>query len=100
MLSRHQQQGLSPLGFLFVACVFAAALYSALNIVPHYMTFQTIKSLVNDTLVEQKVDDFSEADYIKSLQKKFTINGVRDLKLRDILSVMKMMVSWLRLTIK
>ena len=78
-----QQKGLSPIGILFVVCVFVFFVMISLKLGPKYIDYNTIRTVFQDAVEEAERDDMKPKAIIKSIEKKLLINNIRDFKVRD-----------------
>jgi hypothetical protein len=84
--SRQRQRGLSMLGWLGVLVVIASGITLTLKLLPHYIDFRTMQSVLNGLPVNE-VHTMSRPALLESIDKRFTINNLRDFKIRDIIEI-------------
>lgn len=82
----RRQRGLSALGMLFVLVVVVLAGMLTLKLVPHYMDFYTIQSILQG-LPASEVKSATRTSLSDSLKKRFKINNLRDFEIRDIITL-------------
>jgi len=63
-----------------------AALTLVLKLGPHYIDFQTMKSVFNG-LPQSQVHTMSKSDIYDALRKRFKVNSLRDFDVKDIVSI-------------
>jgi len=63
-----------------------AVLTLVLKLGPHYLDFQTMKSIV-DALPANQVHTMSKGDIYDALKKRFKVNSLRDFDVNDIVSI-------------
>ena len=82
MLSTYQK-GLSPIGVLAVVCLFAAVLVSTLKLLPHYLDYNTLKTVYTDISKRPEANSQSPREIYDSIQRALAINSVRDFDIRE-----------------
>ena len=82
----HKQRGLSFTGWIAVLAVVGAVATTGVRIVPHYLTFNTVREVVG-SLPATQVHSMGKTEIRESLKKRFKINSIRTLKVDDIISV-------------
>jgi hypothetical protein len=80
------ERGLSAVGLLIGLAALAAALTLILRLGPHYIDWQTMKSVFGE-LPGTKVHTMQKEEIRESLQKRFRVNSLREFDLREILSI-------------
>lgn len=79
-----RMRGLSFIGWLFFATAGMILLAAALKIVPAYMEFNTITGAVNNVLQDPKIALRSEQEIRGDIDKRFIINNVTAIKVKDL----------------
>ena len=74
------------LGMLIGLSGLVAVLTLLLKLGPHYIDFQTMKSVFN-ALPESQVHTMSKGDIYEALKKRFKVNSLRDFDVKDIVSI-------------
>ena len=82
----RRQGGLSAMGALGMLIVIVAGITLTLKLVPHYIDFYTMQSVI-EGLPPQEVRNMTRTSLNEALQKRFKINNLRDFKIRDIIDV-------------
>jgi hypothetical protein len=84
--SRQHQNGLSMIGWLATLVVIAPASTLTLKLLPHYIDFRTMQSVI-EGLPKQEVLTASRPNLFETIEKRFQINNLREFKIRDIIEV-------------
>jgi hypothetical protein len=84
--SCHRQRGLSMIGWLAVLVLIAAGISLTLKLLPHYIDFRTMQSVLRG-LPANEVHTMSRPALFESIDRRFTINNLREFKIRDIIEV-------------
>ncbi len=74
------------LGVLVGLSALVAVLTLVLKLGPHYLDFQTMKSIFN-ALPASQVHTMSKTDIYDALKKRFKVNSLRDFDVKDIVSI-------------
>lgn len=82
--ARSRQRGLSLLGWVVVMIVLAVFGTAAFRMVPAYMEYSTIRSAINSVLSDSKTALMSEREVYDAIGKRFTINQVNAIGVRDL----------------
>ena len=86
MRTVRKQGGASMLPTLVGLSVLVAGLTLVLKLGPHYIDFQTMKSIFN-ALPSSQVHTMSKGDIYDSLKKRFKVNSLRDFDVKDIVAI-------------
>ena len=78
-----KQKGLSPIGILFVVCVFAFFVMIGLKLGPKYLDYNTIRSVFKDAAVEAERNKMKPDDIRRKIESMLVINNVRDFNMRE-----------------
>jgi Domain of unknown function (DUF4845) len=81
-----KQRGASFLGWIMIALLVSVAGLLAARVVPPYVDYRTIVSLI-EALPRDQVHTMTKGEIRESLQKRFLINNIRDLKVADIITI-------------
>jgi Domain of unknown function (DUF4845) len=73
----NRLRGMSTMGMVLLLVAVAMGLSFGLKIVPHYMNFRTMQTLLAG-LTEEEVKTASRAEVMALLQKRFKINSLYD----------------------
>ena len=82
--TRHA--GMSLLSLLSVVVVVGVVVILALRLGPHYIDFRTLDSVM-EGLPKTQIHEMSKAQIREMLLKRYKINNIRDLKIRDVVSI-------------
>jgi hypothetical protein len=82
----RRQRGLTAMGGLLVLVVTASVITMALKVVPHYIDFYTIQTVI-EGLPRHEVRSMSRIALNEQLDKRFKINNLREFAIRDIITV-------------
>lgn len=80
------QRGLSAIGLLGGLALLASALTLILRLGPHYIDWQTMKSVFN-SLPKAQVHSMPKDDIREALRKRFKVNSLREFDLSEILKI-------------
>ena len=83
---RKRAMGLSFPGLLIGLVGFVLAITLVLKLGPHYLDWQTMKSIF-ESLPEREVREMDSNAIRAKLQKQFRVNSLRDFKLRDLVEI-------------
>ncbi len=83
---KSDQRGASAFGMLLGVAGLAAVVTLLLRLGPHYVEWQTMKSIFGDMPAAQ-VHSISKEEIRESLRKRFRVNSLRDFDLREILTI-------------
>ena len=86
MRTVRKQDGATMLTMLVGLSGLVAVLTLVLKLGPHYIDFQTMRSVFN-ALPETQVHTMSKGDIYDALKKRFKINNLRDFDVKDVVSI-------------
>ena len=86
MMNTSTQSGLSLFGWLGVLVIAVSAITLLLKLGPHYLDFRTLHAAV-DSVPAGQVHQMSKAEVRDVLEKRFRINNLRDVPLKDALTI-------------
>ena len=78
------QRGMTVIGMLLLLVVIGFMALVAMKVVPMYVQYFTIKSTVESVRKEPQVAQWSPQDIQNSIQKRFDIGYVENIKARDL----------------
>ena len=84
MKTRFSQQGLSFLGWMVILFIVSFFVTCAVKLAPIYMDAWTIKSVIENVIVEQKQNTTSITEIRKALDRQFIANRIEAIKVKDI----------------
>lgn len=82
MLSKYQK-GLSPIGVFAVVCLFALLLVSALKLLPHYLDYNTLKTVYTDISNRPETSGESPRQIYSAIESALAINSIRNFDIAD-----------------
>ncbi len=80
------QRGAGTLGWLVGACALVAVITLFLRLGPAYLDFRTLQAVMNG-LPADEVHEMDKSSVRELLKKRFKINNIRDMEVRDIVSI-------------
>lgn len=86
MRTLRKQRGATMLGMVLGLSVLMAVLTLLLKLGPHYIDFQTMRSIFN-ALPASQVHTMSKGDIYDALKKRFKVNSLRDFDVKDIVTI-------------
>jgi hypothetical protein len=78
-----QQRGAGTIGWLAGALALVSIITLTLRLGPHYLDFRTLQAVM-DSLPADEVHEMDNRSVRALLQKRFLINNIRSVKVRDI----------------
>ncbi len=78
-----QQRGAGTIGWLAGALALVSVITLTLRLGPHYLDFRTLQAVM-DSLPADEVHEMDNRSVRALLQKRFLINNIRSVKVRDI----------------
>ena len=84
---RFRQNGMTMWGTLFVVGVFVTIGFIGFKLFPVYMEDMKVESALDSLARQPEVGSMSKADISSSLEKRFDIDNVTEVKLKDSLFV-------------
>lgn len=82
---RSRQRGAGTAAWLAGAIVVVSIITLALRLGPHYIDFRTLQAVM-DGLPEDEVHEMDNRSVRELMQKRFLINNIRDMTVRDIVT--------------
>jgi hypothetical protein len=80
MINKHSQQGLTTIGWLAVIGIFGFLVVSGFKVLPFYLDYFKLKSVMDGVVQDETVDARSKRDLLFALNKRLMINQVLDVK--------------------
>ncbi|ELS27980.1 DUF4845 domain-containing protein [Metapseudomonas furukawaii] len=87
MTFARKQKGMSVLGWLLVLAVVAFLASTAFKVIPHYLDFFSLEKIITSVETEKALEIRTIPDFYSHVSKGLQVNGIRDLDLRDALTV-------------
>lgn len=79
----HKQKGLSPIGILFMVCTFALIVVTGLKLTPHYLDYNTIRSVYETVASDPNIAKKGPAEVYDALSKALTLNSIQEFNLQS-----------------
>ena len=76
MTLKNNQKGSSAVFFVLFLLFFVMVAKGALSVVPIYLENATIKSIVEDFIVDQEDKKLARSEILVALDKRFVVNGI------------------------
>jgi|SRR5690606_4959420 len=83
----RSQKGMSLLGWMVVLALVAFFASTGFKMFPHYMDYMTLEKLITKVESEPTLGISSVRDYYEHIEKGMTVNGIRDIDLRDAVQI-------------
>jgi hypothetical protein len=83
-MNRHSQKGLTTIGWILVIAVFGSIVLTGLKILPMYLDFFNVKTVVDSVANDPSIDPKSKRDLWTAISKRLTINSIRFIKRDDV----------------
>ncbi len=76
-MNRHSQQGLTTIGWILVIGIFGLIIVTGFKILPMYMDYFTVKSVMETIIDDTSIDARSKKELWAALRKRLLINQVK-----------------------
>ena len=83
----RSQKGMSMLGWMVVLALVAFFASTAFKMFPHYMDFWSLEKAIISVETERASEVRTVRDFYAHVEKAMQVNGIRDIKLDDVLEV-------------
>lgn len=83
----RSQKGMSMLGWMVVLALVAFFASTAFKMFPHYMDFWALEKAIISVETERASEVRTVRDFYAHVEKAMQVNGIRDIKLDDVLEV-------------
>ncbi len=87
--ARSRQRGLSFAAWLIMIVVFVVLFTLALRIIPHYVDYYAISTVV-ESLPHDHVHNMTKNAIRKAISRRLKVNNVRDLPVREIFRIVRL----------
>ena len=87
MTFTHSQKGMSVLGWMTMLALVAFLASAVFKMVPHYLDYNALQKAIMSVETDKAADITTVPAFYTHVSKSMTINGIRDLKLDEILEV-------------
>lgn len=82
-MNKKSQQGLTTIGWLLVIGIFGMIVVTGFKILPMYLDFFTVKSVMDTLVTDDSVNVRSKRDLWSTISKRLQINSIRDMNKDD-----------------
>lgn len=82
--TRHQQKGVSAVGWLLIAVIFGFLLITFFRVFPMYYENFKVRSVLENMAQDQRLDVKSRRAIWQSMQKRLTVQEARSVKREDV----------------
>lgn len=79
MKTRHQQRGMTAVGWVLVLGLIAFFTLITLRLVPFYLEYSQVSSIVESLHEEPGITKKTKSEIIRMIFKRFSVNNVRDI---------------------
>lgn len=79
-MKRQDQQGMTTISVIIVIAIFGMIILTGFKILPMYMEYYQVKSVLDSIAQDPEIDPKSKKDIRDALWKRLYVNSVRDLK--------------------
>ncbi len=83
-MNRHSQKGLTTIGWILVIAIFGSIVLTGLKILPMYLDYFNVKSVVDSVVNDTSIDPKSKRDLWTAISKRLLINQVRGVKRENV----------------
>ena len=83
----YSQKGMSILGWMTMLALVAFLASAVFKMVPHYMDYSALQKAITSVETDKAADIRTVPAFYSHISKSMTVNGIRDLKLDEILTV-------------
>lgn len=81
------QQGMSIVGWLMILAFVAFIASAAFKMMPHYFDYMSLDKAIASVETDKASDVKTISDFYGHVDKAMQVNGIRDIKLREVLKV-------------
>ena len=79
-MKKSTQQGMTTVGLIIVIAIFGSVVLTGFKILPMYMEYHQIQSILDAVAVDTEIDPKSKTDLWEGIRKRLKINQVGSLK--------------------
>lgn len=83
-MNRHSQKGITTLGWIIIIAIFGSIVLTGLKILPMYLDYFNVKSVVDSVVNDPTLDPKSKRDLWNAINKRLLINQVRSIKKENV----------------
>lgn len=87
MTFARSQKGLSILSWLVVLAVVAFLASTAFKVIPHYLDYMSMEKIITSVETDRALQVRTVGDFYEHVSKGMQVNSIRDLNLREALTV-------------
>ncbi|MFG0379782.1 DUF4845 domain-containing protein [Pseudomonas sp. zbq_18] len=87
MTLARSQKGMSMLGWMVVLALVAFFASTGFKVLPHYMDYMTLEGMIEKVETDPSLGIRTTRDFYEHVEKGMAVNGIRDLKLEDVLDI-------------
>ena len=79
-MKKSSQQGMTTIGLIIVIAIFGSIVLTGFKILPMYLEYNQVKSILDAVAVDVEIDPKSKSDLWEGIRKRLKINQVDTLK--------------------
>lgn len=83
-MNRHSQKGMTTIGWIIVIAIFGSIVLTGLKILPMYLDYFNVKSVVDSVVTDSSLDPKSKRDLWTAISKRLLINQVRGIQRENV----------------
>jgi hypothetical protein len=83
-MNRQSQNGLTTLGWIIIIATFGSIVLTGLKILPLYLDYFNVKSVVDSVVNDSSIDPKSKRDLWTAINKRLLINQVNSVKRENV----------------
>ncbi|MBB1521133.1 DUF4845 domain-containing protein [Aquipseudomonas guryensis] len=87
MTFARSQKGMSFLSWMVLLAVVAFFASMVFKMLPHYLDYMSLEKIITSVETDQSLDIRTVSDFYGHVIKGMDINGIRDVKLKEIMQV-------------
>jgi len=83
-MNHHKQKGLTAISLLFVLALVGGAIYTALRVVPMYLNYYKVVSVLESIKEDRETADLGKYKIRDLISRRFNINYVEHIDAKDV----------------
>lgn len=83
-MNRNTQKGMTTIGWIAVIAIFSSILLTIFKVLPMYLEYFQVKSVIDGVAVDTNVDPRSKRDLWTAISKRLLINQATSVKREDV----------------
>lgn len=83
-MNTHSQKGMTTIGWIIIIAIFGSIVLTGLKILPMYLDYFNVKSVVDSVVNDPSIDPKSKKDLWDAISKRLLINQVREIKRENV----------------